>query len=325
MFRSLAFKVPQLPCFARTFWKRLWGRLLSGKITPTILKIKVYFHRRDTDGWRIIHSGWQSGAQLSGGADMENGRTGELAEGNRPRLAGRDKTRQHTDKQRRGHKERGESTEGDGAWVGKGAPRGRGGGLPSFSSVWWSLDGFLLPDLHLPSRLKKFSSSSRPYSGPAAPPSDSFTALVNFTWDTRTRSLSQSHGRNLEFSCQAEVSDRRLTFELWRMKESRSTELISSRSSTPSVSPEREERFSQFPGDTRELKKGTWTTDTTEQQGRSEATNVQLHTGLWRQVHMRTQGLGRGSIPSSLLCGHIRSGRLHSQRFTDWGFIQKWY
>lgn len=34
------------------------------------------------------------------------------------------------------------------------------------------------------------------------------------------------------------------------MKESRSTELISSKSSTPSVSPDREERFSQFPEDT---------------------------------------------------------------------------
>lgn len=67
-----------------------------------------------------------------------------------------------------------------------GTPRG-GGGLPSFSSVWWSLDGFRLPDLHLPSRLKKFSSSSRPYSGPAGPPSDSFTALVNFTWNAWTQ------------------------------------------------------------------------------------------------------------------------------------------
>ena len=34
------------------------------------------------------------------------------------------------------------------------------------------------------------------------------------------------------------------------MKESRSTELISSKSSTPSVSPDREERFSQFPENT---------------------------------------------------------------------------
>lgn len=61
---------------------------------------------------------------------------------------------------------------------------GRGWGtapriLPSFSSVWWILEGFLRPDRHLPSRLKKFSSSSRPYS--IALPSDSFTALVNLT------------------------------------------------------------------------------------------------------------------------------------------------
>lgn len=55
--------------------------------------------------------------------------------------------------------------------------------LPSFSSVWWSLEGFLRPDRHLPSRLKKFSSSSRPYS--IALPSDSFTALVNLTWDVQ--------------------------------------------------------------------------------------------------------------------------------------------
>lgn len=44
-----------------------------------------------------------------------------------------------------------------------------------------------------------------------------------------------------------------LTLELWRIKESRSTELISSKSSTPSVSPDREERFSQFPEDTKML------------------------------------------------------------------------
>lgn len=40
--------------------------------------------------------------QLSGGADMENGGTEE----NRPRLARRDKTRHHTDKQRQGQEER---------------------------------------------------------------------------------------------------------------------------------------------------------------------------------------------------------------------------
>lgn len=67
---------------------------------------------------------------------------------------------------------------------------GRGQGtapriLPSFSSVWWILEGFLRPDRHLPSRLKKFSSSSRPYS--IALPSDSFTALVNLTWDVQER------------------------------------------------------------------------------------------------------------------------------------------
>lgn len=41
-----------------------------------------------------------------------------------------------------------------------------------------------------------------------------------------------------------------LTLELCRMKDSRSTELISSRSSTPSVSPDKDERFSQLPEDT---------------------------------------------------------------------------
>uniref|UniRef100_A0A2D4H567 Uncharacterized protein n=1 Tax=Micrurus corallinus TaxID=54390 RepID=A0A2D4H567_MICCO len=49
------------------------------------------------------------------------------------------------------------------------------------------------------------------------PPSDSFTALVNFT------------------------------LELCLMKERRSTELISRRSSTPSARPEIDERFNQFP------------------------------------------------------------------------------
>lgn len=72
---------------------------------------------------------------------------------------------------------------------------GEGGGrhpriLPSFSSVWWILEGFLRPDRHLPSRLKKFSSSSRPYS--TALPSDSFTALVNLTWMYR-KDLNQGH------------------------------------------------------------------------------------------------------------------------------------
>lgn len=72
---------------------------------------------------------------------------------------------------------------------------GEGGGrhpriLPSFSSVWWILEGFLRPDRHLPSRLKKFSSSSRPYS--TALPSDSFTALVNLTWMYR-KDLDQGH------------------------------------------------------------------------------------------------------------------------------------
>lgn len=61
----------------------------------------------------------------------------------------------------------------------------------------------------------------------------------------------------------ARGSSGRLTFELWRMKESRSTELMSSRSSTPSVSPDREERFSQFPGPIRTirpLKQTLWNT-----------------------------------------------------------------
>lgn len=101
----------------------------------------------------------------------------ELAEENRPRLARRDKTTGTNRGRNRKRERTRQRTMGRG---GRGAPWG-GGGLPSFSSVWWSLDGFLLPDLHLPSRLKKFSSSSLPYSGPAAPPSDNFTALVNLT------------------------------------------------------------------------------------------------------------------------------------------------
>lgn len=113
----------------------------------------------------------------------------------------RDKTGQHWDKTEEGDKSRMEC----------GTPQG-GGGLPSFSSVWWSLDGFLLPDLHLPSRLKKFSSSSLPYSGPAAPPSDSFTALVNFTWNTSTHQtvvLVESLGS-------PESSSRPLSSGVWR-------------------------------------------------------------------------------------------------------------
>lgn len=89
----------------------------------------------------------------------------------------------HTDKTREGTRTRATRDSGTRRW---GAPRGVGG-LPSFSSVWWSLDGFLLPDLHLPSRLKKFSSSSRVYSVPTAPPSDSFTALVNFTCENQSQ------------------------------------------------------------------------------------------------------------------------------------------
>lgn len=108
--------------------------------------------------------------------------TEDLSERNRPPWLGirRKDTTPHGETEARTEKRRRQKT------MECGTPRG-GGGLPSFSSVWWSLDGFLLPDLHLPSRLKKFSSSSRPYSGPAGPPSDSFTALVNFTWNTQTQ------------------------------------------------------------------------------------------------------------------------------------------
>lgn len=42
---------------------------------------------------------------------------------------------------------------------------------------------------HLPRRLKKFSSSSLPFSIPLpGPPSESFTALVNFTWGKKESS-----------------------------------------------------------------------------------------------------------------------------------------
>lgn len=84
-----------------------------------------------------------------------------------------------------------------------------------------------------------------------------------------------------------------LTFELWRMKESRSTELISSKSSTPSVSPDREERFSQFPEDTSRCYQS-------EQEATTTWEKPHQYESAGKSSCMWTVGLGGGSIPPCL-------------------------
>lgn len=79
--------------------------ILESTIWETVNFLKIaFFFLHKLVGWvenntfRLT----ECSRQLSGGADMENGGTEE----NRPRLARRDKTRHHTDKQRQGQEER---------------------------------------------------------------------------------------------------------------------------------------------------------------------------------------------------------------------------